>query len=671
VSVWLSSDRFAEIAGTNIRAAQTALLRAARGISWYGCQLEVRTVFGRGGRSGKQYQVKISSLPPHLQQALKALQITDEAVSKLRFGDVAQLERNWKFDVISRALEHPKGSAERKAEIDRQHDRMVHDWNSQPIRLSRSTLYKWIERFELYGVHGLTSKVRRDKGEKKVFISRAWTNAVPFDDGQKATIEHDLKQHVRALLKKNTSLGWCQVLTAEKLEEISNAYGYSAPEARRAEIFTIPRTFVDQEVAAKAVARHKFDRKASVDDQPRIRRTTAKLQPMEVVVMDVHHLDIYVARADGSYSTPKLIAFHDIATGRVFCEIIQFDNRGGVRNADIITAFINMCQDPAFGVPQFLYVDNGSEYGFADDLEDALKLGSKVIGFNGRQERNRVIRSIAYNAAAKQVEGFFGKFEQHYLKHIQGWRGGEPMNPKQPKLGKLHAPYPHGFETFCEEVYGYLKAYENMPQQGGLAGKSPAMAFKRHVDTGWAATMLDPDQLLTVFTRPVIRDVRQHGVEMRSTYWTCDGLLTYFGRKVIVHVPKYHGFAELLITDEHGAEIGVAVSDQQFDVLDERGAKESARRKSIRNKTLTAIDKSIPDIDAGAAIIAYGEKQPPVIPNEPKGTISVNRAGSQRRAILPIPADNASWLEEEERIREANREAMEAMKIINANARDK
>lgn len=628
--------------------------------SWHGHALEVRTVFGRGGKSGKQYQVKISSLPQHLQDRLKALQITDEAVSKLRFGDAAQLERNWKFDIISRALDYPKGSGERKAEIDRQHGRTVHDWTGCPMILARSTIYKWIENFELYGVHGLTSKIRRDKGERKVFISRAWSDAVPFDDETKASIQTDLKQYVRSLIKGGSQFKQTCILTAWKLREISAAYGFEVADPVHAEIvFAIPQAFVKEERQYKAVYRHKFDRKASEDDRPRIRRTTANLVPMEVVVMDVHHINVHVGRDDGSYSTPKLIAAHDIATGRVFCEIIQFDNRGGVRNTDNITAVANMFQHPAFGVAQFIYVDNGSEYGFADDLEDALKLGSKVIGFNGSQERNRIIRSIAYNASAKHVEGWFRQMNQQYFRHIQGWRDDDPMNPKRPKrpkLGKLHAPYPHGFDTFCDEVYGYLNAYEQMPQQGGLGGKSPALTFKKHVEAGWSATLLDPNQLLTVFTRPETRVVKKHGIEVRGAAWTCDGLLTFFGRTVIVHIPKYHGFAELLITDEHGAEIGIAVADRAFDVLDERGAKESARRVSIRSKALTNLGKTVPDINVGAELIAFGQNQLPVVPNEPNGTISVNRPGSQRRARLPIAAESMSHIKQDEELRRANEE---------------
>ncbi|MGI8399858.1 hypothetical protein ACRYWZ_26150 [Agrobacterium deltaense] len=178
------------------------------------------------------------------------------------------------------------------------------------------------------------------------------------------------------------------------------------------------------------------------------------------------------------------LPIHDIATNRVFCELIQFDNRGGVRNSDIITAFVNMCQHPAFGVPQFLYVDNGSEYQFADDLEDALRLGTRLMPFNGNKDRNHVIRAKAYNAAAKHVEGWFRQVNQQHFRHIQGWRDDDPINPKRPELGKLHAPFEGGFDAFCDIVYSHLTSYEHMPQKGALKGRSPALVFKSFVDKG-------------------------------------------------------------------------------------------------------------------------------------------------------------------------------------------
>lgn len=657
MTLWIGSGAFSLAAGISDRKVRRAFERAACGKTWNGHTLQVRTVEGRGGKSGLQYQVKVSSLPAHLQDRLKALQTGFEDTSKTRLGEGAQLQRTWIYDIIRPVIAHPKGSSERAAEVAKLAGTKRLNWKGKYQRISKSVLYRWVDQYEYGGIHALGGRVRSDKGVKKVFISRAWTNAVPFDDEIKATIHDDLKAYVRGLVKGDGQFKQTCVLASQKLIATTGAYGFRINDEHRAEeVFRIPQAFVQEEAHYKAVARHRKDRKASEDNKPRIRRTTAGLEPMEVVVMDVHHVNVYVARPDGTYSTPKLIAFHDIATNRVFCELIQFTERGGVRNCDIITGFVNMCQHPAFGVPQYLYVDNGSEYRFADDLEDALKLGTRFMTFDGPEERRRIIRAKPYNAAAKQVEGWFRQFNQQHARHIEGWRDDDPMNPKRPELGKLHAPYPHGFDAFCDEFYSHLTAYEHMPQKGQIK-TSPALAFKDHVRRGWKANVLDADRLTTVFTKPETRVVKKHGIEVRGAAWTCDGLLSFFGRTVLVHIPKYHGFAELLVTDERGNEIGVAVADRAFDVLDDRGAQESSRRVSIRNKALTKLDKSAPDIDVGAELIAYGQMQVPVIPNEPDATISVTRPGSQKRALPPVEVERRSRLEQDEELRRQNSEA--------------
>ncbi|MCL7998270.1 helix-turn-helix domain containing protein [Brucella sp. 21LCYQ03] len=598
-----------------------------------------------------------------MQDRLKALQSDVEGVSNIRFGEQAQQSRNWKYDVIRPILDHAKGSSSRSAMIAKLDGTTLRDWRGKPILLSRSQLYRWIAVYEQgEGIHGLAHKVRKDKGTQKAYVSREFTRSAPLDDETKAAIHSDLKQYVRRLIKGGAQRKQTRVLAADKLKELYAGYGFICNDQQReALIFNIPHEFVQHEMHFKAVYRHQKDRKASEDNKPRIRRSTANLMPMEIVVMDVHHINVLVAREDGSTATPKLLAFHDIATNRVFCEVIFFESRGGVRNVDIISAFVNMCKHPAFGVPQFLYVDNGSEYGFADDLEDALKLGCKVLSFTGDEERNRVIRAKAYNAAAKHVEGWFRQMNQQYFRHIQGWIDDDRMNPKRPAMGKLPAPFNLGFEAFCQTIYAHLQAYEHMPQNGALKGKSPAVMFGEQVRAGWKATILDSDRLLTVFTKPETRVVRKHGIEVRGgDPWTCDGLLEYFGRTVLVHIPKYHGFAELLVTDEAGNHIGIAIRDRAFDVLDTRGAKESARRVSLRNKALTRLAKSVPDIDVGAELIAYGAKQLPVVPNAPDGVISVNSAASVKRALLPVAPEQKSreQMEEEQRIIDEARSAL-------------
>lgn len=64
--------------------------------------------------------------------------------------------------------------------------------------------------------------------------------------------------------------------------------------------------------------------------------------------MDVHPVDVLVARSDGSTATPRLLGFMDIATGRVWCELVFLDKRGRVRNVDLIEAFAAMAMHPAW-----------------------------------------------------------------------------------------------------------------------------------------------------------------------------------------------------------------------------------------------------------------------------------------------------------------------------------
>jgi len=65
-------------------------------------------------------------------------------------------------------------------------------------------------------------------------------------------------------------------------------------------------------------------------------------------------------RTDGTVGTSRLLGFMDIATGRVWCELLFVESAGGVRNTDVIRAFLPMAQHPAWGLPEHLYCDNGS-----------------------------------------------------------------------------------------------------------------------------------------------------------------------------------------------------------------------------------------------------------------------------------------------------------------------
>jgi hypothetical protein len=115
-----------------------------------------------------------------------------------------------------------------------------------------------------------------------------------------------------------------------------------------------------------------------------------------------------------------------------------------------------------------------------------------------------------------------------------------------------------------------------------------------------------------------------------------------------VHIPKYHGFENLRITDGKGNPIGFAHADTPFDVLDQRGAKESARRTGIYNQAISDLSKSAPDIDMMEELLAYGERRGDVIPNTPDAVVSVSGLGGKGLARLPISAPEDKSPEQEQ-----------------------
>jgi hypothetical protein len=596
VYAWITTIRFAEIAGITRQVANRVLAKFQKSsnATWQGHALNVRAVNGKGGADGKQYEVAIDSLPDHFKARLIAAQALVKAPSRTlalpRSG--GGKEASYWHTLLQPVLDLPKGSAERAAAYSAILARPLTDWHGQPFFPSLRALSRRVTKIEALGMAGLARARRADAGKPRVILSRHWDKAVPFDDEIKAKIAHAVRQEIRGYVKGGARISKIRVLVRDYLVRTTQAYGHRPNDVKALErACSIPKHMVDAESRFKAVYLRNHDRKASDDAQPRIRRHSGALDPMEVVVMDVHHINVLLEKLSGKTGTVKLLAFMDVATKRIWCELIFFDKAGGVRNVDNIQAFLTMAQDPSFGLPQFFYCDNGSEYFFTEYLEDALRLNVHADIITGKR-KSQIINAIPYNAAAKEVEGKFGHLNQGFIRHCPGWIDDDRFDPARPEMGKLPAPFPGGFEAFQSYFFGLLKAYEHMTQGGVLKGQSPAQAFQGFVDRGWAATLIAPSDLLTVFTGPQSRRVNQHSISVDGRIWTCPGLDSYFENSLVVRIPVYHGFNELLLLDAKGNEIGIATPDVEYAYLDPRGAQQSALRKSDRVKAIRALERA-------------------------------------------------------------------------------
>lgn len=637
-SEWISAVELASLAGIERQSANRICRKicAKPESRWDGAALIVRSVEGRGGKSGMQYQVRLDSLPEDLQHHWNASRGPLERPSK--HVQSTDLSRKWDWfrEVFAEVLAHPAGSRARGAAKAELVGKEVRDWNGRRIVLKRSTIDRWINDYEAHGIRGLTRQSRADKGKRRIIVSRQWDKLVRgrLDEDVMQRIAGILHEYIAGLMQANTARKLALPLAAKKLEDVTRKFGYrpndpaTLRKACKISIKTYSR-FLDH----KKVHRFRRDRKASDDALPRNRRTIAGLRPMEIVVADWHHCNVLVERSDGTTATPKLIGFMDMATRRVWCELAFFEERGGPRNTHGLKALANMAAHPEFGMPENLYLDNGKEFLFGDYMADALRL---VRGGLTADDKHPIIRSLPYNAPAKPIEAWFGHFENTYLHHVQGYVGDDRMNPKREQLGKLPAPF-GAFDQFAETFHKLLTIYETVPVSGQLGGISPRQAFGQHVDDGWAATVAERDDILFACCERKSRKLTQHVFPYDKGLWGCDELETFHGDLVFVYLPKWGiSFDQLRVEDQYGQLIGYASRLEEFEFGDQRGAKEAAGRKASTNRSLTKMSKSVPAVDVVRDLDALAAEHAPVVPNEPNGVISLDRHRySKVGALLP------------------------------------
>jgi hypothetical protein len=590
--------------------------------TWRGATLIIREVRGRGGRSGVSYQVLASSLPFELQERLKVLRTPFEG--PLNHGRKAQLERDWLHSVLHPALIHPRGSSERAAAVREIAARQHFHPSGQYRSFSERTVQRHLEAYETRGgFAGLGRAKRADTGASRVIVTREWDAAVSLDTVAKERIAHQLRQYIRGLIQAGEAPSGILLLAGKKLADLTIANGFHIDRADRERICHIPKNHVQREAQHRKVHRFMTDRKAHEDAKPRIRRTRAGLMPMEIVVGDVHPIDIIVMREDGSTIRTRAISWLDLATNRVRLDPILLEKGEGILNADVIASFVRMVDE--WGVPGTLYLDNGSEYNWADFINDALKLnelsGRRLIGIEDVSARSsNVVRARPYNAAAKPIEGLFAVLEKTVFQTIPGYVGGDPMNQKKARVGRPAEPFPGTYDDFCAAIAAAVAFYEAKPQRGTLKGKSPRAAWEAAIAAGWQRTAIAPNALLVAFSEPKVKTLRQGCFSHKGNVYTCPELQAFRGDQVIALVPKYGEWSLIPLRDENGNLLGFAEKDKPYHFLDPEGAIEAQRRSSASAGAIRELARSVPTVDPNTERRAFVDHLP-ALPPAPVGAV--------------------------------------------------
>lgn len=618
---WVTTTRLAGAANIDRRRAHRALARAFhQSKPWRGATLVVTVDRHRPGNSGLNYSVLESSLPLGIQEQLKALRGADEVPSKPRRGD-RSAERDWWSVILAPALATERHTRERGAAIAAILARPLTDWRGQPIVLSERNIQRKLAAYELHGAGGLAGTVRADKGITRVAISERWDGAVALPPGERHRIAIELRSYVRGLYKGDTAYAVMSQLAADKLQYLTaRACGEAAlsfPDA----VFRVPRRFIMAESRFRNVAIFDKDRKAWDDAQNTMLRTREGLQPVAIVCADVHHMDIVMHRPDGSEAWPKAIAWLDLATNRIWLDLVLLGKGEGIRNADVIASFMRMVS--AWGMPRALYLDNGSEYRWSEFIDDALKLVARVECNNDRD--SCVIRAQPYNARAKVIEGIFRILEYSYFRTITGWCGGDRTNKKTANVGKPPEPFPGTIDDLRDAIGGCLTLYETKPQRGALKGRSPRQVYEAALAAGWQRVAVDVRELHSVFATDELRRPRQGYVSFGNEPWTCPELQAYLGKTILLRVPKFDRPAVLPLLDPATRKlVGFAEPARRYGMLDPAGAKASSAMSKVRRAAIRELDQAAPDIDVNAEIARFAAKVQPLPPAPIAATIGIS-----------------------------------------------
>lgn len=641
---WLPAPAFAAAFGISERAAQKALSRALDGKPWRGHRLAVRQVPARA-RAGRALQVHEASLPgiaPAAQQR--------PAVAEATPADTGAARRR---RIIQPALAQPPGSAGRGRAVAEA---------AMAAGVPERTLRSWIAAYESRGYAGLKRKRRADKGQRRHRVSARWDAAVAFDADTMERIGADLDRYVRSLWAATTEPGERMIarLASRRLRGLTRAAGYDGEARALKAACKVSLRFVRRHSHYRAVAIHDLDAKQWHDrHRPRIRRTRADRAPMELVVGDVHPMDVLLPRAEGGTFTAKLICWQDWATNRIFVHPVFLARGEGVRQEHVAESYIAMTQAPGWGVPQVLYLDNGGEYRCFDLVGDAMALTTDARALQDDsalhaelQERRRTaVLAQPYNAAAKDIEGKFAILERSFFSMMPGWIGGQRMAKKTANVGRAPVPYPHGKAAFLRDLDNCIEAYETHPQSGVLGGRSPREAFAAAVDAGWTRMDIDPGALRAAFARDASRTVRQGAFSYNGERYTAPEIQALpADTRLHLRIPICGGLDAIPVMDADGGLFCIAALDRAYDALDTAGAKDAGRRLARARAGVRTLRADTDALDMRAEVAGLVADETPEPVPDSAGTIrlsegmeavgrALERTPAQRRAEAPAPAD--------------------------------
>jgi len=444
------------------------------------------SVFG-GGAEGTVYRIAVDELPVEAQiEYWQESGLAELGPEGMRF-DLAGYRERMGMEAI-RELRRKQRAALAARGLRREYDegrkRGYTEALSQlaaALDIPKGTLYRWEREYAETGLSGLARKERADKDKPRsmCLYAREYMARLMLDSRKPPQSEV-----MDAVRKRAAELGpeACELCpyrngtdaraeAMDRGEELpmcrEDGTGMLAPESRHAvnrAVKLIPQQVLD------------FARRGERYWESNHLMACKREKPTEANygwIGDHHQIDVMVIDRDGNIVRPWITAWEDAMSSAIIGWMLTLEP-----NSDtILTAFIHGAAktvgSPFFGLPRWIYVDNGKDYRsrhfmgtVAQEkslgrLNDEFAHGSLIQDFRiGFQQ------ALPYRARSKNVERAFGTFEKKWTRKFPGWCGSKPSERPEDHPKELKRLIETGglmlFDTFAE-VYKreVIDAYNN------------------------------------------------------------------------------------------------------------------------------------------------------------------------------------------------------------------
>ena len=565
---FVSATAFATAYGITPRAARNAFRVCGSGGMWRGEKLAVLEVAGcRGGAGGKVWALRADLCSQSIKEALSQADTVPEcAIVPSRPDRVDDRHVRVAVDrqrIIAPALATPPRSADRKEAIRAIAAQDQHQIAGNRTSISERTIYAWIKAVET-NTRDLLPIARRDRGQHRVRISRAWDNGCGLSADMQDQIASKLEATARGLFLQGRSERNTVKLCSNELRNLTIDAGVSLPPAELKKLCKVTKRWAGRYREMKAAHAFARDNKSYTDKHEYHVKRSLTARPMEVLMGDVHTVDLTISEAISSKHKPVrelgfkaalagevtvkawLIAWMDGSSGYIWATPVVTGPGQGITQQDVALSLYDVLTCPWGGMPGLFMLDGGSEYSFM--VEAVTRFASMA-----EMSSLGVVKCKPYHPEGKaRLEGAFGVITKGFISALEGYNGGNFLKPRLQGRGQLVDPYNDGAQSLINDLHLAVDQYNGTEQNGDLNGYSPkAMLEAKAETTDWQAQCITPENDTTfdlVFSREITRDVRQGTISHRNRRYSAPVLANMIGEKdVSILVPHRDPDGPLLL----------------------------------------------------------------------------------------------------------------------------